>query len=69
MEVGLLRTFDVDGLQRTAKFRARVSSRLHTSQVKGVHNILRGQDEKSRCGTTGKALGHGANGGVVDYGL
>ena len=59
---------EVNGLQRTILFRARVSSRLHTSQMKRVHNILQGQDEKSRCDTTGKALGRGAKGGVVARG-
>lgn len=46
--------FEVEGLQRTAKFRARESSVLHSSQMKRVHNILQAQDEKGLCGSNGE---------------
>lgn len=39
--------FDRNGLQRTAKFRAKLSRRMQVSHMKRVHNILSEQEERT----------------------
>lgn len=49
--------FDLNGLQRTAKFRAKLSSRVQVSHMKRVHNILPEEEEKTPSARPG---GHSA---------
>lgn len=45
-------TFEVDGLQRMARFRARLAAEQQPSPLNRIHNTHQGQEQNSDCDTT-----------------